>query len=276
VPHCPKCGLAAQSVAPVEVARRIAAHFPTGTVMLLAPLVRKKKGVHAELIAAAGRRGVSRVRIDGVLHESTKAPRLDRFVLHDVEAVVADLGAGSRRDERLRQAVERALALGGGTVIASAQEATVSGTVTDTTGGVLPGVTIRALHEATGNTFETVTNERGGYRLSLRIGVSRITAELQGFSQAMRTVELLVGQTAVVNLQMSAAGVAETVTVTGEAPLIETTQSSVGGNIRGRCRSFRCRAVSGCRLPCSHLVTGQPPLAASPFRRPERITQTSR
>ena len=49
-------------------------------------------------------------------------------------------------------------------VPAYAQEATVSGTVTDSTGGVLPGVTVTALHEASGNTFQAVTDARGVYR----------------------------------------------------------------------------------------------------------------
>src|SRR5512134_330355 len=103
----------------------------------------------------------------------------------------------------------------------SAQDITVSalvsGTVTDSTGAVLPGVTVRGIHEATGNTFETVTDERGTYRLPVRIGVLRITAVLQGFNAPIRNVDLLVGQTAVVNLQMSPTGVAESITVTGEA-----------------------------------------------------------
>jgi hypothetical protein len=119
-------------------------------------------------------------------------------------------------------------------VAAYAQEAVVSGTVTDSTGGVLPGVTIRALHEATGNVFEGVTDERGVYRLAVRIGVHRLTAELPSFTGITRTVELLVGQTVVINLQMSPTGVAETVIVTGEAPLIETTTSSLSGNIDSR------------------------------------------
>ena len=46
-----------------------------------------------------------------------------------------------------------------------AQEATISGTVTDSTGGVLPGVTITAVHEASGNTFVAVTDERGAFRM---------------------------------------------------------------------------------------------------------------
>ena len=63
-----------------------------------------------------------------------------------------------------------------------AQEAALSGTVSDTTGGVLPGVTVTALHEATGNTFVAVTDERGAFRLLMRTGTYRITVELAGFA----------------------------------------------------------------------------------------------
>jgi hypothetical protein len=116
-----------------------------------------------------------------------------------------------------------------------AQEAVLSGAVTDATGGVLPGVTVRAVHEASGNSFEAVTDGRGDYRIAARIGVYRITAELQGFNTATRSgIELLVGQTAVVSLQMSPSGVAESVTVSAEAPLVETTTSSLGGTIDPR------------------------------------------
>ena len=79
-------------------------------------------------------------------------------------------------------------------VPAYAQEATMSGTVTDSTGGVLPGVTVTAVHEASGNTFQAVTDSRGVYRIPVRIGVYRLTAELAGFSTLTRTgLELLVG-----------------------------------------------------------------------------------
>src|SRR6185295_20356923 len=61
----------------------------------------------------------------------------------------------------------------------TAQEATLTGTVADFTGGVLPGVTVTALHEATGNTFVAVTDERGIYRIPARVGSYRINAVLQ-------------------------------------------------------------------------------------------------
>src|SRR5438445_13656479 len=104
------------------------------------------------------------------------------------------------------------------------QEATMSGTITDSAGGVLPGVTVPALDEASGNTFEAVTDERGTYRIAARAGVYRVTATLPAFSTVSRNgFELLVGQQGVVNLQMSPSTVQETVTVTGQAPLVETT-----------------------------------------------------
>jgi len=116
-----------------------------------------------------------------------------------------------------------------------AQEAVVSGSVTDSTGGVLPGVTVTALHEASGNIFEAVTDERGAYRIPVRIGVYRVTAQLAGFATVTRTgLEVLVGQQAVVNLQMAPSTVQESVTVTGEAPLVDTTTSTRSGNVDPR------------------------------------------
>jgi len=62
-------------------------------------------------------------------------------------------------------------------VTGHAQEASMIGTITDATGGVLPGVTITAVHEDTGNIFTVVTDERGNYQLPLRIGTVTITVE---------------------------------------------------------------------------------------------------
>jgi len=118
--------------------------------------------------------------------------------------------------------------------LAFAQEATLSGTITDSTGGVLPGVTVTALHEATGNTFVAVADDRGAFRLPVRTGVFRVTVELSGFATATRTVELLLGQTVVLNLQLAPSTVQESVTVTGEAPLVDVTSSTVSGNIDPR------------------------------------------
>ena len=115
-----------------------------------------------------------------------------------------------------------------------AQEATLSGTITDSTGGVLPGVTITATHTATGNTFVAVTDEKGGYRIPVRVGMFKVDAELPGFGTVTRQIDLLVGQTVVLNLQLAPSTVQESVTVTGEAPLIDTATSSLGTNVDPR------------------------------------------
>src|SRR5205809_3706956 len=119
-------------------------------------------------------------------------------------------------------------------VLGHAQESTINGTVTDSTGAVVPGVTVTATNIESGNTFVAVTDERGDFRLPVRVGNYRIKAELAGFATVNRSIQVLVGQTVVVNIQMEPSTVAETVTVTGESPLVDTTTSKVGGNIDPR------------------------------------------
>jgi hypothetical protein len=126
-------------------------------------------------------------------------------------------------------------ALLAGPALGYGQEAAITGTITDSTGGVLPGVTVTAVHEATGNRFVTVTDDRGIYRIPARVGGYQVTAELPGFTTVARSgVQLLVGQTATVDMEMAVTTVQETVTVNAEAPLLDITTSSVGGNIDPR------------------------------------------
>ena len=84
-----------------------------------------------------------------------------------------------------------------------AQDSIMSGTATDSTGGVLPGVTVTATNVDSGNTFVAVSDDRGNFRLPVRIGNYRMTAELAGFTTINRAVQMLVGQTTVLNFQMS-------------------------------------------------------------------------
>jgi len=115
-----------------------------------------------------------------------------------------------------------------------AQEATLSGSVKDPSGGVLPGVTVTAIHEATGNTFLAVTDETGAFRLPVRTGSFQLVIELEGFASAKRRLELLVGQTAVVALELVPATIETAITVTGDAPLINPTSSTLGSNVDPR------------------------------------------
>jgi excinuclease ABC subunit A len=125
--HCPTCGLPGQVVDMEALAARVASDFPRGELSLLAPLVRRRKGFHKDVVAAAAKKGIAEVRIDGALHPAAEPPRLDRFQIHDVEALVARV-AERARSRSLESALARALDLGAGHLIAvgGGQERTYS------------------------------------------------------------------------------------------------------------------------------------------------------
>jgi len=113
-----------------------------------------------------------------------------------------------------------------------AQEATIAGIVTDATGARLPGVSIVATHEATGHTFEAVTDERGAYLLLVRTGAFRLAATLDGFGVTVRDgIDVRVGQVLAIPLHMAPAGVSERVTVSGSALFTAARLSRPAGNI---------------------------------------------
>jgi len=102
---------------------------------------------------------------------------------------------------------------------------TISGVVRDASGGVLPGVTVEAASPALIEKVRTaVTDAQGVYRIvDLRPGTYSITFTLTGFSTVRREgVELSSGFTASVNVDLAVGDVQETITVSGEAPLVDT------------------------------------------------------
>jgi hypothetical protein len=107
----------------------------------------------------------------------------------------------------------------------------ISGIITDAQGGVLPGVTVTARNVDTGATRTVVTEGDGRFRFAaLQPGPYEVKAELSGFGPVI--VPALTVNTAsevTRNVTMQVVGVQESVTVTGEAPIIETTKTEVSG-----------------------------------------------
>jgi outer membrane receptor protein involved in Fe transport len=108
---------------------------------------------------------------------------------------------------------------------------TIGGRVLDPQGSAMPGATVTARNPETGFTRSAVTDGEGIYRLSaLPIGTYDLTVELQNFSTIdHKGIVVNVGQTVELNFDMKVAQLAETVSVTGETPLVSTGSSSVGG-----------------------------------------------
>src|SRR6476659_8067546 len=107
----------------------------------------------------------------------------------------------------------------------------INGRLVDAQGSAVPGVTVTAKNSATGLTRSEISDSEGVYRLTaLPVGNYDLTAELPGFSKVEnKDIVVSVGQTLDINMTLKVAAVSETVTVTGETPLIETSSSSVGG-----------------------------------------------
>src|SRR5512144_154469 len=116
---------------------------------------------------------------------------------------------------------------------AAAQQTTgtLTGRVVDEQNAALPGAMVTARNTETGFSRTDTSDGEGTYRLAaLAVGTYDITVEMSGFSNLDRKgIVLSVGQTLTVELQMKLASVQETVTVSGETPLIEVSSSSVGG-----------------------------------------------
>lgn len=108
----------------------------------------------------------------------------------------------------------------------------VQGTVTDRTGGVLPGVTITAKNLSTGLTHTVVSDDKGLYRAPLPVGEYELTAELPGFATLKRSgIKLTVGQMLTLDLVLTVAGTEQEITVTGEVPVVETTRTNVSSTV---------------------------------------------
>jgi hypothetical protein len=119
---------------------------------------------------------------------------------------------------------------------AQVNTATVNGTVTDQSKAVLPGVTITATDTQTGRKYVATSDGRGAFQLALLPpGVYALQADLEGFTPStVPSMELLVGQIAAVQFTLEISTVRETVTVSGEAPLIDVTSTQVAGNVDRR------------------------------------------
>src|SRR5213594_1665975 len=123
--------------------------------------------------------------------------------------------------------------LGSGLGFAQTSTATILGVVRDASGALVPGVSIAIKHTESGLTRTVVSSERGSYNVPLLpVGTYEITTTMPGFKQQVRNgINLVVGQEAVVDLTLEVGGASEQVTVTEEAPLVNTTTSSTSGVI---------------------------------------------
>ena len=107
--------------------------------------------------------------------------------------------------------------------------ATISGSVRDGTGALIPGASVMAKNVETGITRTTMSDEQGRYQLlNLNVGRYEIEVSLSGFQTAVRSgIVLAVGDRTVVNFTLQVGQVAEKVEVTAQAPLVDTMATTI-------------------------------------------------
>ncbi len=116
VPHCPICGKAVSRRTTEAIIQEIIKQYDGHRILLLAPIVKNKKGEFAHIPEQYRRLGYARVRVDGVVYALDEFPELQKSYKHSIELVVDRLALNSELTGRLSQSVEQALELGQGIV----------------------------------------------------------------------------------------------------------------------------------------------------------------
>jgi excinuclease ABC subunit A len=130
IPHCPRCGREVHQQTVGQIVEAIE-ELPEGSrILLMAPLIKDRKGEHRKVFEDVRKLGFVRVRVNGEVRDVDEEIELDRYKMHTIEAVVDRLivqhgdGAGNRRGNgrgmdhtRLADSVETALKLGGGVMM---------------------------------------------------------------------------------------------------------------------------------------------------------------
>ncbi|MFM7773395.1 MAG: excinuclease ABC subunit UvrA, partial [Candidatus Kapaibacterium sp.] len=130
VQYCVKCDIPVQSQSQDQIVDTVLS-LPKGRrVMILAPLVRGRKGHYREVFETARKQGFTKIRVDGVVQEIEPGMQVDRYKIHNIEVVVDRTVANEDDRSRISQSVEMALSIGEDSVM--------------------------ILHEAAGETWESI------------------------------------------------------------------------------------------------------------------------
>ena len=110
IPHCPKCGKVIEHQSADQMCDALM-KLPEGTkLMLLAPVVRGKKGRHEKVLDRAKKSGYVRVKIDGNMYELSEEIELDKNIKHNIEIVVDRIVIKPGIENRLAGSIEDVLA----------------------------------------------------------------------------------------------------------------------------------------------------------------------
>ena len=117
VPHCPVCGRVIEKQTIPQIVEQILSKPADTKFMILAPIIKDKKGIHKYVFEGLKKAGYGRVRVDGKIYDVDEEFSLDKNKKHTVEAVIDRLIVDREIEKRLTESVENALNLGEGVMI---------------------------------------------------------------------------------------------------------------------------------------------------------------
>jgi hypothetical protein len=125
------------------------------------------------------------------------------------------------------------LILACGLVVAQTSRGTITGTVADPAGAVIPGATVEAKNTETGGVYQAATTATGNYTLSeLPAGVYQLSTSVSGFKQYLRIgITVMAAQVLRIDIALQVGNIAETVTVNADAPLLKTETGDLSHNV---------------------------------------------
>ena len=115
--HCTECGQPVSSQTPADIVSRIVSFPPRTRLLILAPIVRGRRGQHRKELSDARKAGFVRARIDGEVHELNANVNLNPNQRHDIDIVVDRIIIKADIESRVAQAVDTALSIGDGSLI---------------------------------------------------------------------------------------------------------------------------------------------------------------
>jgi excinuclease ABC subunit A len=114
VQYCPRCMVEISAQSPQAISEKIRKGYRNKKVLLLAPLVKSRKGYYTDLARWAAKKGYTELRVDGRMLPTEHWPRLERYREHTIELPVAEIQVGRISSAELDKAVNEALSFGGG------------------------------------------------------------------------------------------------------------------------------------------------------------------
>ncbi len=121
IQHCYKCGNVVQKQSVDQIIEAVMQLPRDARIMILAPLIRGRKGHYRELFEEILRDGFLRVRVDGEVREIRKGMQIDRYKVHTIEVVVDRLAVRTDMRSRIAESIETALQMGSGMVVVSSE-----------------------------------------------------------------------------------------------------------------------------------------------------------